>query len=459
MELDHLNIVKCHEIYKDDYRWYIVNEYCNYGTLVDIIKDFKILTPPNKELYCHKYLSQLKDAINYLHKNGILHRDLKPANILINKDKCTEVQTVKLADFGFSRYFEYKPQISSGYDDMVSTICGSPIYMAPELVLGYKYNIKADLWSFGVIMYELLYGHNPYNFPKNIVELGQLMKTKRISFPQIYSEQCIDLMTRLLKVNAEKRITWEEFFEHQWFTLETVDENEDTKSEHVSQLSSGRLSEEIFKFDECTFDDCTIDESINEVNSSSIESTVTVNNNINVKDVVRRENMQSTFANYDVDKDDYLVCSDVGSTTVMISKSKIQPTEKKVHVIEKEQQIRRTFQMLKEKGRSASDAARDLEKSPFSSVDVDNDLRKKGGFGTVFSDLIENSIDVYYPSVDENYIVIKDRDSEMEKEYKKKKAKEIKKCKVSVGESVMRILSDSVGYAWTFSRSYGSGGI
>jgi hypothetical protein len=143
----------------------------------------------------------------------------------------------------------------------------------------------------------------------------------------------------------------------------------------------------------------------------------------------------------------------------MISKSKIQPTEKKVHVIEKEQQIRRTFQMLKEKGRSASDAARDLEKSPFSSVDVDNDLRKKGGFGTVFSDLIENSIDVYYPSVDENYIVIKDRDSEMEKEYKKKKAKEIKKCKVSVGESVMRILSDSVGYAWTFSRSYGSGGI
>jgi serine/threonine protein kinase len=134
-----------------------------------------------------------------------------------NKGASSEV-IVKLSDFGFSRYFDVTEAVlTTGYDDLVSTICGSPIYMAPELLVKMKYNVKADIWSFGVIMYEMLHGRNPYYSASSIPELRELMMKQQIMFNN-FSPECLDLLQKILQPDPIKRISWEEFFNHDWFT-------------------------------------------------------------------------------------------------------------------------------------------------------------------------------------------------------------------------------------------------
>lgn len=93
--------------------------------------------------------SQIKDAFACLSAENILHRDLKPANILFHEG------IIKIADFGFCK--ELVREI-----DMTQTMVGSPIYMAPEVLKGQTYNCKADIWSMGVILFELLFGYCPF---------------------------------------------------------------------------------------------------------------------------------------------------------------------------------------------------------------------------------------------------------------------------------------------------------
>ncbi len=98
-------------------------------------------------------------AINVIHSNNIVHRDLKPQNILLNytADKnvatCTDIQ-LKIADFGFARFLQ------DGV--MAATLCGSPLYMAPEVIMSMHYDKKADLWSIGTIAYKCLTGKAPF---------------------------------------------------------------------------------------------------------------------------------------------------------------------------------------------------------------------------------------------------------------------------------------------------------
>lgn len=219
-KLNHVNIVRCFKTFKTKKHWYIVTEYCDAGTLKDYIEQLKTIdTNEDREKCVNEILIQLKEALQYLRNNNLIHRDLKPMNILFSKDKKKNDKIVlKLADFGFARYFNNEQLSKDGYDSMISTICGSPIYMAPEMLLTSMYNIKADLWSFGVIMYEMLYGINPYNFPKSIPHLRELIVSQKITFRDIYSETCISLLKELLIVDPKTRIDWDDFFEHEWFT-------------------------------------------------------------------------------------------------------------------------------------------------------------------------------------------------------------------------------------------------
>jgi serine/threonine-protein kinase ULK/ATG1 len=220
MKMKHPNIVKSHEVFKTSKNWYIVCEYCDSGTLSGIIKSLGF-DHMEREMVCRRYLTQLKNALKYLYRNNIVHRDIKPTNILL-KGKYPH-DTLKLADFGFSRYFESEKErddadnTQNTQEFMMTSFCGTPLYMAPELLCNRKYTNKADLWSFGVIMYEMLYGVNPYNYPKSLNNLLDLIKNQEITFNNIYSNDCMNLLKSLLKVDFQQRINWEDFFKHPWF--------------------------------------------------------------------------------------------------------------------------------------------------------------------------------------------------------------------------------------------------
>lgn len=484
LDLDHKNIVKCYEIYESANGWYIVNEYCNCGTFINIIKKFKNSTTTKddlkgKEILAHFYLTQLRDAIHYLHSKGIVHRDLKPANILISKSKETNEETLKLADFGFARYFDFSDEKIN--DDMTATLCGSPTYMAPEMILKGHYNIKADLWSFGVIMYELLYGRNPYNSPKSCRHLQLRMLNEPILFPEIYSEKCSDLMKKLLKVETTERIEWEDFFNHEWFLLKLENDfDANVNNDNVDEINSTN------NFDKCEDEQSDLKQTANDFTTQTANDfTTQTTDDLSDSSLNRRMLFEAFEQSKQEDEMAVLKLREKNKSNNMdktinihikknfinsekqegiLSDDELKPTQKNKSVLEKEEKIKNTFQLLKDRGRIGSDIAKDLEKSPFSSTEFDSgfngEFNRSNDFSTAFQDLLENSLDAYFgqdtkpaENISNSVVTI---DTVNTVDINKKEKPKIKKCKMSVGESVIRILSDSIGYSFSYPRNYGS---
>lgn len=124
---------------------YLVYEFCNGGTLEDQIKKKKHLSEQESIVV----FKQILNAFKTLFLENILHRDLKPSNILLDNG------VIKVADFGFCKTL-------LNAQDLTQTMVGSPIYMAPEILKGCIYNMKADIWSMGVVLFEMLFGYCPY---------------------------------------------------------------------------------------------------------------------------------------------------------------------------------------------------------------------------------------------------------------------------------------------------------
>ena len=133
--------------------FYFVYEYCNGGTLEKLLKK----NGPLGEKQSLLYFKQLTNAFRVLNENNIMHRDIKPENILIHDG------VLKVADFGFCKPLEDR-------DGMAETMLGSPIYMAPEVLKGEMYTIKADVWSLGVVLYRMVFGVCPFE-SNNIAKL------------------------------------------------------------------------------------------------------------------------------------------------------------------------------------------------------------------------------------------------------------------------------------------------
>lgn len=145
----HPNIMNVTELLEDDENYYIITELLEGGELFDRIIEVKAFS----ERRAAYIVKQVLLALNYMHQQSITHRDLKPENILLESKKLSSLE-VKIADFGFSCMFDPK----EGLD----TQLGSPLYMAPEIIIGKTYNEKVDIWSMGVITYMLLTGRNPF---------------------------------------------------------------------------------------------------------------------------------------------------------------------------------------------------------------------------------------------------------------------------------------------------------
>lgn len=143
--LDHPNILKLHESYECEKRYYIVTDICKGGELFDEITKNKHFTEHNAA----QIMLSLFSCLKYIHSQGLMHRDLKPENLLLEENKKNYDQ-VKLIDFGTSKKYEAK-------DLPITQMVGTPYYIAPE-VIKKSYNEKCDLWSAGVIMFILLSG-------------------------------------------------------------------------------------------------------------------------------------------------------------------------------------------------------------------------------------------------------------------------------------------------------------
>lgn len=208
--LKHENIVNLLDVVtQKDGQIYLIIEHCADGDLKHYLKK-----RPMREKHAKHYLKQLMEGLKYLKTQNVMHRDLKPQNLLLTNDK----QTLKISDFGFAK-------VLSSDESMAETMCGTPYYMAPEIMHNKKYLSKADLWSVGIITYEIFYGTYPYG--DNVVgpyEWRDKIDTVEIKYPSFpletdneLSESAVSLLKELLQKDPEKRISWERYFIHYWF--------------------------------------------------------------------------------------------------------------------------------------------------------------------------------------------------------------------------------------------------
>lgn len=252
----HKNIVKCYDIIDDSNYVYIILEYCNSGSLHDFLTLVK--NTENgclSEAFAQFYFAQLIEGVQFLKKNNITHRDIKPKNILLLNNK-----EIKIADFGTA--------IVNRVFDIHDTVCGSPLSMAPEILSGYirgssrvKYTDTIDIWSLGTILYELLYGKNPFEVDNyDAHDIHFKITSGKVNVPNyqpnkvMLSNQCVNLVKSMMQME-DSRIKWVDLFNHPWIknpkymvVVEPVQEHNLHFKEEV--CSNFEIIEDYFSFAE-----------------------------------------------------------------------------------------------------------------------------------------------------------------------------------------------------------------
>lgn len=228
-------IVKFIDLIQSANNYNVVMELCD-GDLDGVLRARQYGYRPDE---LRKILLQLNEAFALMYQHHIMHRDLKLQNIFIKftNPERTEFD-VKLGDFGFSKEVQ---------EDVTQTKLGTPITMAPEVIQGKPYTSKADLWSLGVIIYQLLFKDFPFKERSD-----KLILNKILSHPKLLTTSdpnLQNLINRLLEIDPKSRISWEEYFKHPFFEgsnpainiklPDNVNINELKNYEIISQFNTG----------------------------------------------------------------------------------------------------------------------------------------------------------------------------------------------------------------------------
>ncbi|KAL0310619.1 UNVERIFIED_CONTAM: CBL-interacting protein kinase [Sesamum angustifolium] len=173
----HPNVVQLHEVMASKSRIYFAMEYIRGGELFN-----KVSKGALKEDAARKYFQQLVAAVDFCHSRGVYHRDLKPENLLLD-----EFGNLKVSDFGLSALIDSKRQ-----DGLLHTTCGTPAYVAPEVINKRGYDgEKADIWSCGVILFVLLAGYLPFH-DSNLMEMYRKISKGEFKCPQWFPRRIME---------------------------------------------------------------------------------------------------------------------------------------------------------------------------------------------------------------------------------------------------------------------------
>jgi len=204
-ELKHNHIMRLYDVFDERQYFYLITELLHGGELFDRI----VAKSYYNEREARDTCRILFQAMAYCHSHRVAHRDLKPENLLLLSK--TDDSAIKIADFGFAKRVKN--------DRCLSTQCGTPGYVAPEILEGIKYGTKADMWSLGVITYILLGGYPPF-IEQNQRELFRKIRRGQYEFHAEYwgevSDDAKGLISSLLTVNPDRRISAEEALRNPW---------------------------------------------------------------------------------------------------------------------------------------------------------------------------------------------------------------------------------------------------
>ncbi|CAG8476173.1 9609_t:CDS:2 [Diversispora eburnea] len=196
--LRHPNILRLLGHFYDENYVVLILEYAEKGELYTHLQKCGRFS----ERRASKYFSQVTDALSYMHKKNVIHRDIKPENLLLGmKDE------IKIADFGWSVHAPSHKR---------KTFCGTLDYLAPEMVNDEIYDEKVDLWTLGVLCYELLTGVPPFQTSGGSTETYRKIAKVNFEFPEHLSYEAKDLINSLLQRDPKRRIPLKDVMTHPW---------------------------------------------------------------------------------------------------------------------------------------------------------------------------------------------------------------------------------------------------
>uniref|UniRef100_A0A8D0XVM6 Serine/threonine-protein kinase PLK n=1 Tax=Sus scrofa TaxID=9823 RepID=A0A8D0XVM6_PIG len=199
--LAHQHVVGFHGFFEDNDFVFVVLELCRRRSLLELHKRRKALTEPEARYY----LRQIVLGCQYLHRNRVIHRDLKLGNLFLNEDL-----EVKIGDFGLATKVEYD-------GERKKTLCGTPNYIAPEVLSKKGHSFEVDVWSIGCIMYTLLVGKPPFE-TSCLKETYLRIKKNEYSIPKHINPVAASLIQKMLQTDPTARPTIHELLNDEFFT-------------------------------------------------------------------------------------------------------------------------------------------------------------------------------------------------------------------------------------------------
>ena len=233
--------VELYEKIDSETNYNLIMEICD-GDLFDLLK----LRNGFNYKEIKKIMNQLNIVFEIMQKNNIMHRDLKLKNILFKytNDSKTEFE-VKLSDFGFSK--------KVGEANITHTILGTPITMSPEILMKKPYTNESDLWSIGVIMYQMYFNAVPFFGYNEKLILNDILKKKGVPSRMPKEKDFSDLLSKIFVIDPKNRISWENYFKHPFFSDNNEKKIENNKednnnSNNIDKYNNSRYKN-IQKFD------------------------------------------------------------------------------------------------------------------------------------------------------------------------------------------------------------------